>query len=54
MRFPYINYMGRYLPIVPVELRRGEEWVVFDIHSQNRFLTSIRDRLQYIGAGRHF
>jgi len=32
MRFPYINYMGRYLPIVPVELRRGEEWVVFDAY----------------------
>lgn len=32
MKFPYIKYTKRYLPIIPIELRGKEEWVVFDAY----------------------
>lgn len=32
MRYPYVKYNGRHLPIIPVELKKGEEWIVFDAY----------------------
>ena len=32
MRYPYMKYNGRHLPIIPVELKKGEEWIVFDAY----------------------
>lgn len=32
MRFPYIKHAGKYLPIVPVELKGRGDWVVFDAY----------------------
>lgn len=32
MKFPYVKYNGRYLPIVPIEIKGKEDWVVFDAY----------------------
>ena len=29
MKFPYVKYNDRYLPIVPIEMKGKEDWVVF-------------------------
>lgn len=31
MKFPYIKHAGRFLPIIPIELK-GKEWLVFDAY----------------------
>jgi len=32
MKFPYVKYNNRYLPIVPIEMKGKEDWVVFDAY----------------------
>jgi len=32
MKFPYVKHSGRFLPIVPVELKGKEEWQEFDAY----------------------
>ena len=32
MKFPYIKYNDRNLPIIPIEIRGKEDWVVFDAY----------------------
>ena len=32
MKFPYIKYNDRTLPIIPIEIKGKEDWVVFDAY----------------------
>ena len=32
MKFPYVKYNNRYLPIVSIEMKAKEDWVVFDAY----------------------
>jgi len=32
MKFPYVEHVGKFLPIIPVELKGKEEWLEFDAY----------------------
>ncbi len=32
MRYPYVSYAGRFLPIIGIEIKGREDWVIFDAY----------------------
>lgn len=32
MKYPYVNYAGKYLTIIGIEIKGREDWVIFDAY----------------------
>lgn len=32
MKYPYVSYAGRFLPIIGIEIKGREDWVIFDAY----------------------